>query len=142
MFVQATQSTRRDGKTYVSYLVRESFRTPKGPRSRTVCNITALPPATRDLITASLKGQEVLPAEPLQLETALDYGGWPSSRTPGPAFRLDELLAGDRLARQRGLLQAIIFSRLLFPCAKLSLAQQAQGTWLAPSLRPGGQGVL
>jgi hypothetical protein len=42
MFVQATKSRRQD-KTYVSYLVRESFRTSQGPRSRTVCNISALP---------------------------------------------------------------------------------------------------
>ena len=31
MFVQATTSSRKNGKTYVSYLVRESFRTPNGP---------------------------------------------------------------------------------------------------------------
>ena len=31
--------------TYLTYLVRESFRTAQGPRSRTICNITALPPA-------------------------------------------------------------------------------------------------
>ena len=42
MFVQATKSTRSH-KTYLTYLVRQSFRTPKGPRSRTLCNITALP---------------------------------------------------------------------------------------------------
>ena len=49
MFVQVTQC--KHGKsTYFTYLVRESFRTPKGPRSRTVCNITALPEPTRDLI--------------------------------------------------------------------------------------------
>ena len=56
MFVQATKSKRK-GKTYVTYLVRESFRTADGPRSRTVCNITDLPPELRDLITASLRGQ-------------------------------------------------------------------------------------
>ena len=56
MFVQATSSTRKNGKTYVSYLVRESFRTLEGPRSRTICNITDLPLHTRDLIAASLKG--------------------------------------------------------------------------------------
>jgi hypothetical protein len=131
VFVQATKSTRQDGKTYVSYLVRESFRTPKGPRSRTVCNITDLPAPTRDLIAASLKGQELLPAEPLQLEAALDYGGLAVLKDAWSRFRLDELLAGIGTARQRGLLQAILFSRLLFPCAKLSLAQRAQGTWLA-----------
>jgi hypothetical protein len=38
MFVQATTS-RRQNKTYVSYLVRESFRTPQGPRSRSVLSL-------------------------------------------------------------------------------------------------------
>lgn len=131
MFVQATKSTRADGKSYVSYLVRESFRTPSGPRSRTVCNISGLPPQTRDLIAASLKGQRAVPADQIQLATALDYGGLAVLNDAWSRFRLDELLAGIGTSRQRGLLQAIIYSRLLFPCAKLSLAQQAQGTWLA-----------
>jgi hypothetical protein len=131
VFVQATKSSRQNGKTYVSYLVRESFRTASGPRSRTVCNITDLPPDTRDLIAASLKGQSFLPAEQLQLEQALDYGGLVVLNDAWSRFRLAELFADIGSARQRGLLQATIYSRLLFPCAKLSLAQKAQGTWLA-----------
>jgi hypothetical protein len=67
VFVQATKSSRQNGKTYVSYLVRESFRLPGGPRSRTVCNITDLPSDTRDLIAASLKGQVFLPAGQVQI---------------------------------------------------------------------------
>jgi hypothetical protein len=58
VFVRAITSAGKNGKTCVSCLVRESFRTPNGPRSRTVCNITDLPPHTRQLIVASLKGQE------------------------------------------------------------------------------------
>ena len=131
MFVQTTKSGRRNGKSYVSYLVRESFRTPDGPRSRTVCNITKLPPETRDLITASLQGQAVVPAEQVQLDEALDYGGLAVLNDAWSRFRLAELLEGLGSPRQRGLLQAVIYSRLLFPCAKLSLAPHAQGTWLA-----------
>jgi hypothetical protein len=131
VFVQTTKSARQNGKTYVSYLVRESFRTESGPRSRTVCNITELPPDTRDLIAASLKGQSFLPAEELQLEQALDYGGLVVLNDAWSRFGLAELFADIGSARQRGLLQATIYSRLLFPCAKLSLAQKAQGTWLA-----------
>jgi transposase len=130
VFVQATQSARRNGKTYVSYLVRESFRTAKGPRSRTVCNLTDLPADTRQLIAASLKGQRFLPAADLQLQEALDYGGLAVLKDAWSRFGLAELFAGLGSARQRGLLQATIYSRLLFPCAKLSLARQAQGTWL------------
>ena len=131
MFVQITKSSRQHGKTYLSYLVRESFRTPSGPRSRTVCNITDLPPATRELIAASLKGQDLVAAEQFQLNQALDYGGLAVLNDAWQRYRLGELFADIGSARQRGLLQAIIFSRLLFPCAKLSLAQKAQGTWLA-----------
>ena len=131
MFVQATTSSRKNGKTYVSYLVRESFRTPSGPRSRTVCNITELPPHTRQIVVASLKGQDFLPADQVQLHAALDYGGLAVLNDAWSRFHLAEIFANIGSARQRGLLQAIIYSRLLFPCAKLSLAHQAQGTWLA-----------
>ena len=131
MFVQATTSSRQNGKTYISYLVRESFRTPKGPRSRTLCNITDLPVHTRDLLVASLQGQEFLPAEQVQLHEALDYGGLGVLNDAWSRFRLGELFTGIGSPRQRGLLQAVIYSRLLFPCAKLSLAQKAEGTWLA-----------
>ena len=131
MFVQTTTSSRKNGKTYVSYLVRESFRTPDGPRSRTVCNITNLPAQTRDIVAASLKGQDFLPADQVQLHEALDYGGLAVLNDAWSRFRLDEIFAHIDSPRQRGLLQAIIYSRLLFPCAKLSLAHQAQGTWLA-----------
>jgi transposase len=131
MFVQTTTSSRKNGKTYVSYLVRESFRTPEGPRSRTICNVTELPAATRELIADSLKGKNFLPASQVELHEALDYGGLAVLNDAWLRFRLDELLAQLGSKRQRGLLQAVLYSRLLFPCAKLSLAAQAQGTWLA-----------
>jgi len=102
-----------------------------GPRSRSVCNITQLPTRTRDLVAASLKGQDFLPADQVQLNEALDYGGLAVLNDAWSRFHLDEIFANIGSARQRGLLQAIIYSRLLFPCAKLSLAHQAQGTWLA-----------
>jgi transposase len=131
VFVQATHSARKNGKTYVSYLVREAFRTPDGPRSRTVCNITDLPPHTRELIAASLQGRAFLPADQIQLHEALDYGGLAVLNDAWSRFHLDAIFAGLASPRQRGLLQAIIYSRLLFPCPKLSLAQRARGTWLA-----------
>src|SRR6266481_1301524 len=74
MFVQATKS-RRQNKTYVSYLVRESFRTSQGPRSRTVSNISALPPEVCDLVAAALSGKTCVALEQIELSSALDYGG-------------------------------------------------------------------
>jgi hypothetical protein len=131
VFVQTTTSRRQSGKTYVSYLVRESFRTPEGPRSRTVCNITDLPPQTRALIAASLQGQSFVAAHTVQLHEALDFGGLAVLNHTWDRFEMDRLLAVMGSARQRKLLKAMIYARLLFPCAKLSLKAQAQGTWLA-----------
>jgi len=130
VFVQTTTSKRKGGKTYISYLVRESFRTPEGPRSRTVCNITDLPPPTRELIAASLKGQSFVVTQAVQLYAALDYGGLAVLNHTWERFEMDSLLAVMGSPRQRSLLKAMIYARLLFPCAKLSLKLQAQGTWL------------
>jgi len=130
VFVQATKSTRA-GKTYLTYLVRESFRTAQGPRSRTLCNITSLPATVRDLIAASLRGQSFLPAQDLALHCALDYGGLAVLTDAWQRYGLDPLLAGLGNKRQQGLLKAMVLSRLLFPCAKLALSEQAEGTALA-----------
>jgi transposase len=130
MFVQATKS-RRQNKTYVSYLVRESFRTSQGPRSRTVCNISALPPEVRDLVAAALSGQSCVVLEQIELSQALDYGGLAVLREAWLRFGLEKLFAEVPQVRQRQLLQAMIFGRILFPCAKLALAEQASGTLLA-----------
>jgi len=130
MFVQATRS-RRQNKTYVSYLVRESFRTTEGPRSRTVCNISALPPEVRDLVAAALSGQTCVVLEQIELSHALDYGGLAVLREAWQRFGLEKLFAEVPQVRQRQLLQAIIFGRILFPCAKLALVEQASDTLLA-----------
>ena len=130
MFVQKTKSTRAD-KTYLTYLVRESFRTAKGPRSRTICNITGLPAPVREIVAASLRGQSFLPAKDLQLDCALDYGGLAVLTDAWQRYGLSPLFAGLGTTRQQGLLQAMVFARLLFPCAKLALAEQAEGTALA-----------
>ena len=130
MFVQATKS-KRGNKTYISYLVREAFRTPKGPRSRTVCNISGLPPEVRDLITAALAGKPCAELESLELESALNYGGLAVLRDAWQRFGLDRVLEAIPDARQRALLQAMIFGRVLCPSSKRGLAEQAEGTLLA-----------
>src|SRR5580700_11797678 len=130
MFVQATKS-RRQNRTYVSYLVRESFRTSQGPRSRTVCNISALPAEVRDLIATALSGKTCVALEQIELSQALDYGGLAVLRDAWQRFGLEKLFADVPQPRERGLLQAMIFGRIVFPCAKLALAEEARGTLLA-----------
>jgi hypothetical protein len=106
MFVQATKS-RRGHKLYLSYLVREAFRTSQGPRSRTVCNISALPPEVRELIAAALSGKTCVAFEELQLSGALNYGGLAVVRDAWQRFGLERLFANVPLPRQRKLLVAM-----------------------------------
>ena len=130
MFVEVIKSRAKNGKVYETWLVRESKRTSKGPRSRTVCNITDLPPVTRELISQSLKGEALVSAQDTSLHAALDFGGLAVLRDAWARFGLSDLFAGLAPA-VRGRLQSIIFSRLLFPCAKLALSQHARGSLLA-----------
>jgi len=130
MFVQATKCTRGEN-TYLTYLVRESFRTPQGPRSRTVCNITDLPAQTRELIAQSLSGQSFIAPETLALTEAWSFGGLAVLRQAWDNFGLGRLFGWVSSERTAGLLQAIIFGRVLFPSAKLALVDQARGTLLA-----------
>ena len=107
MFVQATKS-KRGNKTYLSYLVREAFRTPKGPRSRTICNISGLPPDVRDLITAALAGKPCAALEGLELESAFNYGGLAVLRDAWQRFGLERVLAAIPDARPRALQFALL----------------------------------
>src|SRR5271167_4809399 len=104
MFVQSTTSSRQNGKTYVSYLVRESFRTPQGPRSRTVCNISGLPEPVRQLVASALAGKNCLPVEDLELTQALNYGGLAVLREAWQRFGLAEFFTDLPNPRHRALL--------------------------------------
>ena len=130
VFVETIRSKAKSGKVYETVLVRESLRTPDGPRSRTICNISGLPPAAQQALADSLKGHTLVSPLSASLHHALDYGGIAVLRDAWTRFGLAGLLpAIPQLAAAR--LQAIVFSRLLFPCAKLALADHARGTVLA-----------
>jgi transposase len=130
MFVQTTKCTH-GSTTYFTYLVRESFRTAQGPRSRTICNITALPAQTRELIAQSLRGQSFVALEALVLTDAWGFGGLAVLRQAWEDFGLKRLFSWVSSARSAGLLQAMVFGRILFPSAKLALVDHARGTLLA-----------
>ncbi len=131
MFIQIANLAAEQRRTYAAYLVRESFRTEKGPRSRTVCNITGLPDPVREMITQALRGQPMVPADQLALGSALDFGGLAVLVDAWDRFGLDAVLGSFATPRQRSLLKAMILGRLLFPCSKLALHEQSEGTLLA-----------
>src|SRR3989454_7581840 len=130
MFVQATKC-KHGNSSYLTYLVRESFRTAQGPRSRTVCNITGLPAHTRQLIAQSLRGQNFVAPESLELTEAWSFGGLAVLRQAWDALGLPRLFSSVTDARTAGLLKAMVIGRVLFPSAKLALVDHARGTLLA-----------
>jgi hypothetical protein len=69
----------------------------------------------RELITAALAGKPCAALEHLELENALNYGGLAVLRDAWQRFGLDRALAAIPDAHQRGLLQAMIFGRVLRP---------------------------
>jgi len=130
MFVQKTTS-RRDNKIYNCYLVRQSFRTEKGPRSRTIANITGLPEEVREVIAQMLKGKQVVAVDDLALARALDYGGIAIVHDAWKRYGMDRLFLDVPSVRYRSLLKALVFARLLFPSSKLALRDKARGTVLS-----------
>src|SRR6516225_9898816 len=63
------------------------------PRSRTVCNISALPPEVRDLIATALSGKNCVALEEIELISALNYGGLAVLRDCWQRFGLERLFA-------------------------------------------------
>src|SRR5437879_1272120 len=131
MFVQVTKC-KHGSATYFTYLVRESFRTPKGPRSRTICNITALPPETRELISQSLQGRSFVAAESLQLTEAWNCGGLVVLHQAWEEFGLRAIFDFVANARMAGLLNAMILGRIRFPSARMALAGHARRSAVEP----------
>lgn len=134
MYVQTSKSTVK-GKTYCCKTVRESYRTPKGPRSRLVCNISKLPEHVQEAITALLKepGGTLVPSGLLGLGQALGFGGIAVLHDAWERFDLDRLLGGVEDVRERSRLKAMTFARLLFPGSKLSLKTASADSALACS---------
>ena len=130
MYVQKIKS-KRNGKVYLTYLIKESYRTEKGPRSRTICNITSLPSEIRDAIVAQLKGKKVVEENLIGLCDAKDFGGIAVLHHFWDHFGMDNALEHIADQRSRKLIKAMVFARILFPGSKLSLSTEAMQTVLA-----------
>jgi hypothetical protein len=111
VFLQETK-TKRGGKTYISYLVRESFRTANGPRGRTICNLTHLPKEVRELVAQALRGQALVPLERLEVNNIHSFGGCVVLDDASRRYALPDLLA-PLSPRSSSLVRAMIFGGLL-----------------------------
>ncbi len=125
---------KHGGRTYVTHLLRHSYRDGVHVRHRTVANLSALPAHTLDLVRRSLKGESfVSPEQAFRIIHSKAHGHVHAVLSTLRKLGVDKLLA-TRPSRQRDIAVALIVSRLLFPCSKLATPRHWQTTSLADEL--------
>jgi len=125
---------KHKGKTYVSYLLRQSYREGGAVKHRTLGNLSHLPPRLIDLVRRSLRGETFVAAhEAFRTTASKPHGHVEAVLLTFRKLQLDALLAA-KPSRQRSLALALIAQRLLFPCSKLAATRHWQTTTLAEEL--------
>jgi hypothetical protein len=128
---------KHGGRTYVSYLLRQSYRADGQVKHRTLGNLSHLPERLIDLVRRSLQGETFLGSdEAVRTLASKPHGHVEALLTTCRKLGLEELL-GSKPSRQRSLVLALIVQRLLFPCSKLASLRQWQSTTLAEELDVG-----
>src|SRR6266567_2939234 len=111
---------KHDGRTYVSYLLRQSYRQNGKVKHRTLANLSHLPERLIDLVRRSLQGETFLASdEAVRTLASKPHGHVEAILTTCEKLNLENLLA-SKPSRQRSLVLALIVQRLLFPCSKLA----------------------
>jgi hypothetical protein len=124
-------------RTYVSYLLRQSYRQDGQVKHRTLANLSHLPETLLELIRRSLQGETFLASdEAIRTLGSKAHGHVEAILTSFDRLELAGLLA-SRSSRQRSLILALIAQRLLFPCSKLASLRHWQSTTLADELELG-----
>jgi hypothetical protein len=125
---------KHGGRTYVSYLLRQSYRQDGKVKHRTLANLSHLPHHLLDLVRRSLQGETFLASsQAVRTIATVPHGHVEAILTCCAKLDLEGLL-GSKPSRQRSLVLALIVQRLLFPCSKLASLRYWQSTTLADEL--------
>jgi transposase len=125
---------RYKNKTYVSILLRSSYRVGRQVRHRTLANLSHLPDHVVDLIRRSLQGESFTSASDLiHTRKTLPHGHVHAVLTTLRKLGMDSLVASSP-SRQRDLVLGLIAERILFPCSKLAVTRHWLSTTLAEEL--------
>jgi transposase len=128
---------KQGGRTYVSYLLRQSYREDGKVKHRTLGNLSHLPQRLIDLVRRSLQGEAFLSTdEAVRTLASKPHGHVEAILTTFGQLDLEGLLA-SRASRPRSLVLALIAQRLLFPCSKLASLRYWQSTTLADEFEVG-----
>jgi transposase len=128
---------RYNGKCYVTYLLRHSFREGASVKHVTLANLSKLPVEVIDLIRRSLQGETFAAAKDVfQVTGSLPHGHVHAILGMLRKLGLDTLIA-SKPCRERDLVVAMIAERLLFPCSKLATTRHWSSTTLAEEMGVG-----
>jgi transposase len=122
------------GKTYVTYLLRHSYRDGLAVKHETLANLSHLPERVVDLVRRSLQGESFASAnEQFKVACSKPHGHVQAVLGTIRKIGLDSLLAA-KPSRERDLVIGMIAERLLFPCSKLATTRHWLSTTLAEEL--------
>jgi transposase len=122
------------GRTYVTYLLRHSYRDGSAVKHETLANLSHLPERVVDLVRRSLQGEAFASAnEQFKVSCSKPHGHVQAVLGTIRKIGLDSLLAA-KPSRERDLVVGMIAERLLFPCSKLATTRHWLSTTLAEEL--------
>jgi transposase len=125
---------KHNGRTYVSYLLRRSYRHDGQVKHRTLGNLSHLPQRLIDIIRRSLHGEAFVSAgEAFRTIATKAHGHVEAVLAAFRTLDLENLIA-SKPSRPRSLVLALIAQRILFPCSKLATTRYWQTTTLAEEL--------
>lgn len=121
----ATTKRTYKGRVYQSHLLRRTFRDGAKVRHQTLGNLSHLPAETIELVRASLKGQQFVPAgDALEIVRSLPHGHVLATLGALRNTGLEDLIGGP--CAERRLVVAMIVSRIVLPASKLATARGLQ----------------
>jgi hypothetical protein len=129
----ATTKRLYKGKTYLTHLLRRTFRKDGKVRHETLGNISHLPEDLIELIRQRLRGETPAPPGSLDIIRSLPHGHVALVLGELGNLGLDRIIASRR-CRERDLIVAMIVARVLFPGSKLACCRGLREETAASSL--------
>jgi transposase len=125
---------RHNGRTYVSYLLRRSYRQGGQVKHQTLGNLSHLPAPTLDLVRRSLQGETFFAGpDNFRILHSKPHGHVEAVLTTCRRLGLEDLLA-SKPCPERAVVLALIAQRILTPGSKLAATRHWQDTTLAEEL--------
>ena len=126
------------GRTYVTHLLRRSYRDGGAVKNETLGNLSHLPDHLIEIIRRSLKGETfVAVGEAFEITASRPHGAVEAVASAMQALGMGTLL-GTKASRERDLVLAMIAARIVSPNTKLATTRQWHSTTLAQDLGVAG----